>query len=125
MSHISWHALLGGSLAIALGLWAPGLAAQEPSGVIAGRVTDTASVPVANAMLHVLGGKVGSVSGDDGRYRIVGLPPGRVSIVVRRQGFVTDTFALTVAAGETVEHDVSLRSIPISLAQVVVTASPR
>ena len=76
-------------------------------------------------MLKVIDGRAGAVSGDDGRYRIVDLAPGTYAVVVRRQGFVTDTFSVSVDAGQPVEHDVRLRSIPMSLSEIVVTASPR
>src|SRR5450755_2370772 len=124
-STVSRHALLSGVLALSLGVCASRLPAQDATGIIAGRVTDSASAPVSNAMLRVLDHRYGAESGDDGRYRIVGLSPGSYSLVVRRQGFATDTFAVTVAVGETVQHDVALRAIPVSLAEVVVTASPR
>ena len=124
-SSVSRRALLSGSFALSLGICASRLPAQDATGVIVGRVTDSASAPVSNAMLRVIDHRYGSESGDDGRYRIVGIVPGSYSVLVRRQGFATDTFAVTVAAGETVQHDVALRSIPVSLAEIVVTASPR
>jgi TonB-dependent receptor len=119
------RALLACSLAMSTGLYASRAYAQESTGTIAGRVTDTASAPISNAMLHVIDNRYGSVSADNGSYRIGGVAPGQYSVLVRRQGFVTDTFRVTVAAGETSQHDVSLRSIPVSLTEIVVTASPR
>ena len=113
----------GAALALIAG--ASSLAAQDAAGSVAGRVTDTTSTPVSSAMLKVINGRAGAISGDDGRYRIVDLSPGTYAVVVRRQGFVTDTFSVSIAAGTTVEHDVELRSIPVSLSEVVVTASPR
>lgn len=124
-STVSRHALLSGVIALSLGICASRLPAQDATGAIAGRVTDSASAPVANALLRVIDHRYGAESGDDGRYRIVGVPPGSYSVVVQRQGFATDTFAVTIAAGATVQHDVALRSIPVSLSEVVVTASPR
>ena len=125
VSNASRRAILGSSLALSLGICASRMAAQDVTGAIAGRVIDTASVPVSNAMLHVVDSRSGTVSADNGSYRIVGVAPGRYSVLVRRQGFVTDTFAVTVTAGATSQHDVVLRSIPISLTEIVVTASPR
>jgi TonB-dependent receptor len=119
------RALLACSLAMSTGLFALRTEAQEITGIIAGTVTDSASAPISNAILHVIENRYGSVSADNGSYRIVGVAPGQYSVLVRRQGFVTDTFRVTVAAGETSQHDVSLRSIPISLTEIVVTASPR
>ena len=124
-STVSRRAFLGGSFALSMGLCALHVSAQQATGIIAGKVTDTASAPVSNAMLHVMESRYGAVSADNGVYRIVGVAPGSYSVVVRRQGFVTDTFTVTIAVGETSQHDVALRSIPISLTEIVVTASPR
>jgi len=124
-STVSRRAFLGGSFALSMGLCALHVSAQQATGIIAGKVTDTASAPVSNAMLHVIDSRYGAVSADNGVYRIVGVAPGSYSVVVRRQGFVTDTFTVTIAVGETSQHDVALRSIPISLTEIVVTASPR
>jgi TonB-dependent receptor len=127
-SNFSWRSaatLLGGALALTFAAGASRLRAQDDTGVIMGRVTDTASAPVPSAMIHVLDKPEGAISGNDGRYRIVNVSPGQYSVLVRRQGFVTDTFAVTVVAGQTAEHDVVLHAIPISLQEVVVRASPR
>src|SRR5664279_6334962 len=124
-STVSRRAFLGGSFAISTGLFALRADAQEITGIIAGTVTDSASAPISNAILHVIDNRYGSVSADNGSYRIVGVAPGSYSVVVRRQGFGTDTFTVTIAVGETSQHDVALRSIPISLTEIVVTASPR
>src|SRR5665811_434676 len=124
-STVSRRAFLGGSFALSMGLCALHVSAQQATGIIAGKVTDTASAPVSNAMLHVIDSRYGAVSADNGVYRIVGVAPGGYSVVVRRQGFVTDTFTVTIAVGETSQHDVALRSIPISLTEIVVTESPR
>jgi TonB-dependent receptor len=99
--------------------------AQDRAGTLAGKVSDSAATPVPSAMLHVVDTRAGTVSGDDGRYRIVGIAPGQHSVVVRRQGFVTDTFVVTIGADQTIEHDVVLRAIPVALSEIVVTASPR
>ncbi|MBK5188723.1 MAG: carboxypeptidase regulatory-like domain-containing protein, partial [Gemmatimonadaceae bacterium] len=99
--------------------------AQDHTGTLVGRVSDSASAPVASAMLHIADSRVGSVSGEDGRYRIIGIPPGEHSVIVRRQGFATDTFVVSIGAAQTVEHDVVLRAVPVALSEIVVTASPR
>jgi hypothetical protein len=84
--------------------------AQDQTGTLVGKVSDSASAPVSSAMLHVLDSRTGTVSGDDGRYRIVGIAPGQHSVIVRRQGFVTDTFVVTIGAAQSVEHDIVLRA---------------
>lgn len=110
---------------VMLGVDASRAGAQGSTGTISGRVTDTVSAPVPSAMLGVVGTRLGTIASDNGRYRIVGVTPGEHSVVVRRQGFVTDTFSVTVVAAGIVEHDVTLHSISVSLTEIVVRASPR
>src|SRR6476660_7247257 len=118
-------ALAGSALALTSLISATPLRAQDQTGSLVGKVTDSASAPVPSAMLHIIDSRVGSVSGDNGRYRIVGIAPGEHSVVVRRQGFDTDTFTVAIVAGKSTEHDVVLRAIPVSLREIVITASPR
>ncbi|MEP7066499.1 MAG: TonB-dependent receptor [Gemmatimonadota bacterium] len=99
--------------------------AQDQAGSLVGRVTDSASAPVPSAMLHVVDTREGAVSGEDGRYRIAGIAPGQHSVIVRRQGFITDTFVVTIDGAQSAQHDIVLRAIPVELARIVVTASPR
>ncbi len=117
--------MLPGAYLLVLGVCAVRVSAQDVTGAIAGRVTDTAATPVSNATLRIMETRTGAMSADNGSYRIVGVAPGRYSVLVRRQGFATDTFAVTVIAGQTTQHDVALRATPISLTEIVVTASPR
>ena len=113
-----------GSLA-SLMIAATQLAAQGQTGTLVGRVTDSASAPVASAMLHVRRLAARQRERDDGRYRIVDIAPGQHSVVVRRQGFATDTFTVTIAAVQTTEHDMVLRATAVKLREIVVSASPR
>jgi hypothetical protein len=76
------------------------LMAQDQSGTLVGKVSDSSSAPVSSAMLHVLDSRAGTVSGDDGRYRIAGIAPGQNSVVARRQGFVTDTIVVTIGTAQ-------------------------
>jgi hypothetical protein len=69
-SNVSRRAILGGSLALSMGFSALHVSAQQGTGIIAGKITDTASAPVSNAMLHVVDNKYGAVSADNGAYRI-------------------------------------------------------
>ncbi len=83
--------------------------AQAQPGIIVGRVTDARSGDaVAGASLQVEGTRLGAVTGQDGRYRIVNVPSGTRSILVLRLGYSSNRQAVTVAAGATVTHEVGL-----------------
>jgi len=98
--------------------------AQTETGIVAGRVTDTRSgQPVAGANLQVAGTRLGAVTGDDGRYRIVGVPTGARTIIVLRLGYALNRQTVNVTAGVTVTHEVGLQQSAVALDQIVVTGT--
>ncbi len=110
-------AMMAGSM---LPLVGSALAAQ--GGVITGKVTNAGSgAPIEGAQVQATGAqKYGGVSGADGTYRIVNLPDGSYTIVVRMLGFETKTLT-NVRAGSTL--NISMTPRPIELNETVVTAS--
>lgn len=104
--------------------------AQESTGTIAGRVVDAASRgALAGVAVQVEGTSLGAVTGDDGQYRVSGVPAGARVVNVRRIGYTFERRPVTVAAGATATLDVSLQASTVSLDQVVITgtagAAPR
>jgi len=98
--------------------------AQATTGIVVGRVTDARSgEPVAGANLQVSGTRLGAVTGDDGRYRIVNVPSGQRTIVVLRLGFSLNRQTITVTPGATVTHEVALQQSAVALDQIVVTGT--
>ena len=118
------HASLVISLALLL---TPALAfAQQDEATLRGTVTDSALAPLSAAVLRVAGTRDGAVTDERGRFIIAHLAAGRRVIVVRRAGFASDTFAVTLQAGQTTTRDVILRRGGVQqLSEVVVKASPR
>src|SRR5262245_32107387 len=67
-------------------------------GIVTGRVTDArTSAPVAGAAVEIEGQRIASSTGDDGRYRLTGVPAGQRVIIVRRLGYAAARQAVTVA----------------------------
>jgi TonB-dependent receptor len=101
--------------------------AQAPvaSGALAGRVTDTLGAPIPGVVVHLLGTSRSAVSDGGGRYRIESITAGSYIVNMRRLGFASDTFSVTVGAGLVTVPDRSLRSAAAVLSGVVVRASPR
>ncbi len=95
------------------------------SGRIVGRVIDGATgQPVTGAAVQLVGTTVGAQSGVDGRYTVMGVPAGTVSFLVRRIGYTAKTVTgIAVAAGKSVEQNVSLATASVSLQAVTVSAS--
>jgi TonB-linked SusC/RagA family outer membrane protein len=101
----------------------PGLA-QQPTGAIAGRVTDkTTSQPLVSVQVTISPTTRGALTDRDGGFRIENVPAGLVEIRARFIGYAIGVQTVTVVAGETVTVDFILTSSPIGLEAVVVTAS--
>lgn len=107
---------------------ASALSAQQAApttGRIVGRVLDAASGSgLAAAGIQVVGTTIGVQSGVDGRFTIVGVPAGTVTLTVRRIGYAPKTITgIFLEAGKTVEQDVTLAEASLQIAAQVVTAS--
>jgi hypothetical protein len=101
------------------------LMAQTPTGRIVGRIIDaTTGQGITDAGVQVVGMTLGAHSGVDGRYTITNIPAGTVTIQVRRIGFgPKEVTGLLLAAGQTLEQNVSLAPAAARVAAVSVTAS--
>ena len=112
-------------LAAAVGVAPAALVAQATTGVITGRVTDRASgAPIAAAQIQVVGTQRGTTTGDNGNFRIPGVPAGSVQLRVLRIGFAAQTVPVTVVGGQTASPvNVGLSASAVNLDVVTVTAT--
>jgi TonB-dependent receptor len=100
--------------------------AQAPArGGLSGRLTDTAGAPVHGAVVHLVGTSYGGVTDGGGRYRVEPVAAGSYLVSVRRLGFASDTFSVTIGATVVALPDRVLRSAAAVLAGVVIKESPR
>lgn len=124
----------GARVARALALFAavqivvtPSLDAQSTAatGRLTGQVIDQSSgTPLSDAGVQVVGTRLGSITSADGRYTIVGIPAGTVTIHVRRIGFQAKTVTgIALFAGATLEQNVSLDGATVTLAGIEVTSA--
>ena len=103
---------------------APPLLAQGSTGTVRGIVTrSTGAAPVAGAQVFVVGGRVGGVTGADGRYTFSDVPSGTQTIRVRALGFQPIEKTVDVVAGQTATLDFVVTSAPVALDEVVVTGT--
>ncbi len=113
--------------AAALHLAAPGpdgrLAAQAP-GRIVGRVIDPATgAPVAGAVVEIPGTGIATQSAIDGRYTLLGVAPGTVTLYARKIGHRPKTITgLQMPDGGAVEQDIALAVEVIELESITVSA---
>ena len=118
-------AVLGSLLAL-VGIAAIGqpLHGQQQLGAIRGRViVEGANRPLGAVQVSVVGTQIGAQTNDDGEYRLNNVPPGPRTVRVQRIGFAAASNPVTVVAGETATLDFTIREAPVSLEQVVVTAT--
>lgn len=96
----------------------------QATGRVTGRVIDAASgAGIPDAAIQVVGTTIGATAGVDGRYLLVGVPAGSVSVLVRRLGYAPKTVTgVTIAAGKPLAMDVALSSAEVRLSAQVVTA---
>ncbi|AHG90170.1 TonB-dependent outer membrane protein, SusC/RagA [Gemmatirosa kalamazoonensis] len=100
------------------------LGAQQQTGIVAGRVTERGSnAPLVAAQVMIVGTTRGTVTGEDGRYRLTGVPAGSAQLRVLRIGYRAVTQPITVTAGQTTTADVQLDASAVSLDQMVVSAT--
>jgi TonB-dependent starch-binding outer membrane protein SusC len=102
-------------------IWSAALGAQTPGGTITGRVTDsTTHQPLAGVTVLVEGTKRGTVTGNDGSFRLSDLPAGVQVLRARRIGYNAQARSVTVGSGATATVDFSLAASASLLDQVVV-----
>src|SRR2546425_6583878 len=112
------------ALALALGalLFAPRLSAQQ--GEVTGRVIDkTSGQGLAGAQVSIVGTTIRALTGQDGRYRVVNVPPGQATVRVAFIGYGTATQPVTVPPSGSAELNVAISQVAVGLEAIVVTAT--
>ena len=100
------------------------LAAQAQDGVVVGRVTDeTGTRGIEGAQVFVVGGTLGTLTDQNGRYRLEDVPAGDVLLGVRFIGFESVERTVRVVAGQSVTADFALPVAAIGVDELVVTAT--
>ncbi|HEX9728907.1 MAG TPA: SusC/RagA family TonB-linked outer membrane protein [Gemmatimonadales bacterium] len=98
--------------------------AAQTTGVITGKVAAKDGLrPLGSAQVAVVGTSIRTQTNDVGEYVLAGVPEGPQQVRVQLVGFSPMTQAVTVAAGETATLNFDLREAPITLEEVVVTAT--
>jgi hypothetical protein len=100
-------------------------ARAQGAAALVGRITDSAGAPIAGADVRIPQLERSAVVDSAGRYRLDGLPTGRLTIVAEARGFVGKRVELTIPAGGTVEQTFALAASAHVLANVEVRARAR
>jgi len=115
---MSWTTVL-----MLLAVGQPPAARPDSVGELRGRVVDaTTRDPVAAVSVVLRGTRTGTLSGEDGRYVLTGLPAARATIVFARVGYTPVTREVDVRAGTPTTLDVALSPSTTQLTAVTVAA---
>ena len=102
--------------------WLP-VAAQEPMGAVAGKVTAAdVGTPLTGATVYVTGAQTGAYTRTDGTFRIP-LRPGTYELRVRYIGWTGVHDTVVVTAGQTTTKDFVLTRAPTTLEALAVTGT--
>ena len=102
----------------------PIVAAAQQTGTVSGRVVDRGTQqPVVGATVRIIGAPRVAQTGDQGTYRLAGVPAGRVDVQALRIGYAANTKPITVGSGETATVDFALDQAATQLDAQVITAT--
>ncbi|MGH7476492.1 MAG: SusC/RagA family TonB-linked outer membrane protein [Longimicrobiales bacterium] len=119
---VSVRLALGLALSIAFSVEAESAQAQQ--GAVTGQITSAeAGQPLIGAQVVVVGTNLGTITNQQGRYRIENVPVGTHQIRVVMLGFDAAPQTAVVAAGETATVNFVMETSALSLDAVVVTAT--
>ncbi|MFQ5667472.1 MAG: TonB-dependent receptor domain-containing protein [Candidatus Binatia bacterium] len=98
---------------------------QDTTTVVTGRVVDAKSArPVTGVEVSVEGTELRTVTDAEGRYWLVGVPPGPQVLRTRRIGFAPARVSIVVPREGTITRDIRIAASALMIAGVVVTADP-
>ncbi|MFW6192389.1 MAG: SusC/RagA family TonB-linked outer membrane protein [Gemmatimonadota bacterium] len=97
-------------------------AASAQEGTVTGQVVDASNLePVVGAQVFFPDLDEGTLTNEEGRYRITGVPAGSHEVRVRLLGYRSANQNVTVESGETATADFQLSVSAVSLGEIVVT----
>ncbi|WP_419942617.1 SusC/RagA family TonB-linked outer membrane protein [Candidatus Palauibacter sp.] len=99
-----------------------GAAPLLAQGAVSGTVTDAESMaPVAGVQVFVAGTVIGALSGQEGTYRLEGVPAGEQTVTVRLIGYRELSQTVTVQSGQVATADFSVQQTALRIQDIVVT----
>ncbi|MFW6192734.1 MAG: TonB-dependent receptor domain-containing protein [Gemmatimonadota bacterium] len=105
-------------------LFATAAVADAQEGTITGRVTSAQDLePLDGAQVFLPDTDFGTLSDEEGRFRITGVPAGEARVRVRLLGYRQRTRTVEVPPGGSVTANFQLQIAAVSLEEVVVTAT--
>ena len=100
----------------------PAVLRAQATGAIGGRVATAEGQPIAGAQVSVVGTMRGSVTDQQGRFTINGVPVGGQRVRARMLGYAPNDQPATVTAGSTTTVTFQLTQSALQVSGVVITA---
>jgi hypothetical protein len=94
------------------------------AGVIDGIVADSSLAPLDRATISVFGTRISVVTGENGRFRMLGIQPGEYVLLVRRLGYEGATTKVSVDAASATRIAFNLTPAVTKLASYEVISRP-
>jgi TonB-linked SusC/RagA family outer membrane protein len=112
------------SLAVALGLLLPAQPAFAQTGTVEGQVTSASTgEPISAVQVSMVGTDIGTMTDLDGRFVLINVPAGQLTLRAVAIGFKVGLLQLTVQSGLMTTADIALSRSVLQLDAVVVTGT--
>ncbi len=120
---MSRHMFLTVGGLVLISLSAP-IRASAQNGIVAGTVTNAETLaPIIAAQVSIPALGLGALANSSGRYLVLGVPPGEVTVRVEVIGYGTQEQTVTVSPGQTVVANFQLSIEALGLDEIVVTGT--
>ena len=99
-------------------------AAAQQGGRVLGIVTDSLSgAPLVGVQVFLEDANLGSITGQNGRYTILNVPPGQYTLRAERIGLTVGSRVINVTAGSNLQENFTLSVQALGLDEIVVTGT--
>ena len=89
-------------------------------GSVEGKISDETGSAISGANVYIGGSDIGSISGDDGSYKLTALPEGELVLVVDFIGYEKSENIITITSDKTIIININLSTSVLSGQEVLV-----
>jgi outer membrane receptor protein involved in Fe transport len=116
--------ILSLGLILTASVFSAGALVAQDTGTLTGQVTAEGTLqPLARGQVSIAALNIGTLTRDDGRYLLTGVPAGTHTLQVMFLGYATTSQQVTVQGGQTTTADFALAVSAINLDEMVVTGT--
>jgi iron complex outermembrane receptor protein len=97
------------------------MATAQKTGSVTGRVLTSDGQPAASVSIQLLKTSWGTVTGDNGEFRISSIRPGNYTLTASAVGLAAEEKTITITTGQTTQADFSLKQNASELQEVIIS----